>query len=211
MLVALIGKWRSVVVIEKEQLVKMLTVQDSTDGSHLWKMTAIQVIALACSFNLPMRNIAEESAGTIHEFKLLEGSITQIDPLLEVLLKCQGMSKKQMIFAASEALGKVLKNQPTLAAFVLPFIMQNDVKEKHDVIVNVIERVTRDFPVLLAQRRIFLKLLSYINNLTGSMRSAIFKSLSRYYVVCSAGEKKDITDTVKTVCEDVLSDTSEEN
>ena len=108
-------------------------------------------------------------------------------------------------------MGKVLVIQPALAAFVLPFIMQNDVKEKHDVIVNVIERVTREFPMLLAQRRIFLKLLSFINNLTGSMRSAILKSLTRYYVVCAPGDKKDITDTVKAICEDVLSDRSEEN
>lgn len=89
--------------------------------------------------------------------------------------------------------------------------MQNDVKEKHDVIVNVIERVTREFPNLLLQRRIFLKLLSYINNLTGALRSAIFKSLSRFYAVCSIGERKDITDSVKTICGDILSDTSEEN
>ena len=43
------------------------------------------------------------------------------------------------------------------------------------------------------------------------MRSAILKSLTRYYVVCTPGDKKDITDTVKAICEDVLSDRSEEN
>lgn len=41
MLTVLISRWQKVVVIEKEQLVKMLTVPDATDGSHLWKMTAI--------------------------------------------------------------------------------------------------------------------------------------------------------------------------
>lgn len=43
-------------------------------------------------------------------FKLLDGGANQIDPLLDALLKCQGMNKKQLIFASSEALGKVLKN-----------------------------------------------------------------------------------------------------
>jgi len=77
-------------------------------------------------------------------------SSTKLDPLLEVLLKCQTMNKKQLIFASSEALGKVLIIQPLLASFVTPFIMQNDLKERHDIFVNVIERVTREFPMLLA-------------------------------------------------------------
>jgi hypothetical protein len=40
-LAMLLHKWRSVVSIDKDMLVKMLSVPDSTDGSHLWKMTAI--------------------------------------------------------------------------------------------------------------------------------------------------------------------------
>lgn len=123
MLAVLMSNWRAVVVIEKDQLVKMLQVLDSTDGSHLWKMTAIQVIALACSFNLPIRNVADQGIYSSHDCKFLEPSSTKMDPLLEALLKCQGMSKKQLIFASSEALGKVLVIQPALAAFVLPFIM----------------------------------------------------------------------------------------
>jgi len=59
------------------------------------------------------------------------------------------MSKKQLIFASSEALGLVFKNQPSLAEKGVSYIMQNDVKEKHDIIVNVIERITREFPALL--------------------------------------------------------------
>ena len=52
----LLHKWRTVVTLDKEMLVKMMSVPDSQEGSHLWKMTAIQMIALACTFNLPIRN-----------------------------------------------------------------------------------------------------------------------------------------------------------
>lgn len=45
---------------------------------------------------------------------------------------------------------------------------------------NVIERITRYFPQLLAERRVFLKLLSFVNILTGSMRGVVFKALDRY-------------------------------
>jgi hypothetical protein len=63
--------------------------------------------------------------------------------------------------------------------------MQNDAKERHDIIVNVIERITRDFPSLVEHRKIFLKLRSYINVMTGSMRGAIFKTFARYFSICS--------------------------
>jgi hypothetical protein len=66
----------------------MLQVLDSTDGSHLWKMTAIQVIALACSFNIPIRNVADQGIYSSHDCKFLEPSSTKMDPLLEALLKC---------------------------------------------------------------------------------------------------------------------------
>lgn len=68
------------------------------------------------------------------------------DQLMVVLLKLQELKKKQLIFASSEALGKVLAFQPGLTAFCLPYLMQNDAKERHDIIVNVIERITREFP-----------------------------------------------------------------
>jgi hypothetical protein len=40
-LAMLLHKWRAIVQIDKDMLVKMLIVPDQTDGSHLWKMTAI--------------------------------------------------------------------------------------------------------------------------------------------------------------------------
>ena len=57
-LASLLFKWRQVAVLDKEVLWKMLNIADSVDGSHLWKMTAIQVVALACTFNLPVRSNA---------------------------------------------------------------------------------------------------------------------------------------------------------
>ena len=58
--------------------------------------------------------------------------------------------------------------------------MVNEASERHDVLVNSIEKVTREFPELLEERKIFMKLLTFVKNLTGTMRSAILKSLERY-------------------------------
>jgi len=43
------------------------------------------------------------------------------------------------------------------------------------------------------------------------MRSAILKSLTRFFVICTQSERKDITDSISTISEDIISDTSEEN
>ena len=58
--------------------------------------------------------------------------------------------------------------------------MINELKDKHDIFVNSIERVTREFPQLLEESKIFVKLVAFINVLTGSMRGAVFKTLDRY-------------------------------
>lgn len=55
-LAMLLHKWRDIVWLDKDVLVRMLQRPDSEDGSHLWKMTAIQMVALACTFNVPVWN-----------------------------------------------------------------------------------------------------------------------------------------------------------
>ena len=97
----LLHKWRAVASLDKDMLIKMLSVPDATDGSHLWKMTAIQMIALACTFDVPVTSSDKHSqVQDEHKFRLEEGTGKACDPLL--------------------------------------------------IIVNVIERVTREFPMLLA-------------------------------------------------------------
>jgi len=72
----------------------------------------------------------------------------------------------------------------------LPAIMSNENNERHDVLVNTIEKVTREYPQLLQNdRRVFMKLLSFLKVLTGTMRAAVMKSLERYLEVCRKGNR----------------------
>ena len=93
--------------------------------------------------------------------------------------------------------------------------MSNEVKERHDVFVHAVEKVTRDYPELLEERKIFMKLLSFANVLTGSMRGSIFKSFERYLHVCkrkkSLEDINEIAMSLYAVYDDVLADISEEN
>jgi len=83
--------------------------------------------------------------------------------------------------------------------------------ERHDILVHVIERLTREFPALLSERRIFLKLLSFVNVLTGTMRGAIFKSLERYLQICPQVDLVEVSKSIQADYDDILADISDEN
>lgn len=140
----LIRKWQPVIAMDKTTLTRMLRAPDEADGSHLWKMTAIQMVALACNFDVPV--VADTSEVSEQKFKLSDGH----DDVLVAMSKLQELKKKQLIFASSEALGKMLAGSPSHSQTVIQYIMLNDARERHDILVNVIERITREFPKLLA-------------------------------------------------------------
>ena len=93
--------------------------------------------------------------------------------------------------------------------------MSHEIKEKVESFVNSLEKITREFPSIVKDRKIFLKLLSYVNILTGTLRSYVFKSLERYLSVCRENRSiEDINDIVrglKAIWDDILTDSSEDN
>jgi hypothetical protein len=70
-------------------LCKMLKLDDSVEGSHLWKMTSIQMVALACTFDVPIRGGKDAWQGEPH-FELNSTN----DQLFVSLLKMQELRKK---------------------------------------------------------------------------------------------------------------------
>ena len=101
--------------------------------------------------------------------------------MLKSLVKMFESKKKQVIYATSELIGMILNHQREAPNFkeeilqpVKMAIFANEVRERHDVFVYSIERVTREYSRLFLDKEMFLKSLSFINNLTGSMRAAVF-------------------------------------
>ena len=83
------------------------------------------------------------------------------------------------------------------------------------MLVNSIEKISREYPELLTDRKIFMKLLSFVKVLTGTMRSAIFKSFERYLQVCKSKRQiEDINEIAMSLLadsDDILADISDEN
>ena len=47
-------KWRNFIAINKLVLAKMISIPDSETESHLWKMNAIEVLALSVCYDIPV-------------------------------------------------------------------------------------------------------------------------------------------------------------
>jgi hypothetical protein len=73
LLAKLMLKWRHLITIDKYQLCNMLNVPLHMENAHLWKMNAIQIIALACSFDIPVLSadeMKEKRLDTPHAFSI---------------------------------------------------------------------------------------------------------------------------------------------
>jgi len=53
-------KWRHLIAINKLIISKMLLLSDSEPDSHIWKMNAIEVLALAVCYDVPVLTKPEE-------------------------------------------------------------------------------------------------------------------------------------------------------
>ncbi len=50
----MIHRWKRLIALDKGTLIKMVGFDDTKEGSNLWKMTGIQILALAVSFDVPV-------------------------------------------------------------------------------------------------------------------------------------------------------------
>lgn len=94
-------------------------------------------------------------------------------------------------------------------------IFSNEVRERHDVFVYAVERVSREYDHLLVDRDFFLKTSGFINILTGSMRAAVFKTFERYIKIAKKMENiKDIDDMAMSIfaeSKNILADINDDN
>jgi DNA-dependent protein kinase catalytic subunit len=91
----LMRKWRHLIAVNKLVLAKMISLPDSEPESHLWKMNAIEVLALAVCYRVPVLVKPEEIEvlpPAERKFKLQAGN--RCDPLMMALLKLYESKKK---------------------------------------------------------------------------------------------------------------------
>ncbi len=50
----LLHRWRRLIAVNKDTLTMMIGMDEKKEGSNLWKMTGIQILALCVSFDIPV-------------------------------------------------------------------------------------------------------------------------------------------------------------
>lgn len=53
-------RWKKLVALNKETITNMIGMADSKEGSQLWKMTGIQILALGVSFDVSILDKPEQ-------------------------------------------------------------------------------------------------------------------------------------------------------
>jgi len=165
---SLMENWRECIEsLDEQVLSKMLTLKDAQmQNSDLWRMTAIQVIALSCRLGIKC-------------------------DLLNDLLKQLENRKRSIIYSASEVIGVLLSNQPELledASNKIQALFSGEAKQ--DIFVNIIQKVSKYQGLFAIQKPIMRKLLSFLKPFSASFRARVLQSF-QYSIVESKGTNED--------------------
>jgi len=189
---SLLEKWRPVVnELNEDMLSKMLNSREGKiQNSDLWKMSALQIIALSSKLNI--------------QCNLLNSIISQLDH-----------RKRSIIYAASEVIGVVLSHQPELLEDTSSKIQSMFSGEaKQDLFVNIAQKISKYQGMFAVQKPILQKLLHFIKPFSASFRACILQSFTSAIKECLVQNNIKL---IQEICmcllsnnEDILADKDDE-
>ena len=95
---SLLHRWRKLIALNKDTLAMMVGMDDKKEGSNLWKMTGVQILALAVAFDVPLLEKPEnvvQLPPDQHCFRLAEPHEVKMgDKVFGALLRIQENKKK---------------------------------------------------------------------------------------------------------------------
>lgn len=150
----LMDKWNDIIdELNEPMLSKMLNAKEAQmQNSDLWRMAAIQIIALASKLGIKS-NLIKELLG-------------QLDH-----------RKRSIIYSASEVIGVVLVNQPDLleeASSKIQILFAGEAKQ--DLFVNIAQKISKYQGLFATQKPILQKLLSFLKPFSASFRACILQA-----------------------------------
>ena len=160
----LIKKWKS--PLDYKYIHGMINRQIKDEDSRTgiaWRLTGIILYGVAVD----------------EKVKVLQDGRENYEALDESLMKCLDVTRKHIVLAAAEVLGKRISiHEPLLATF-LGVITK---KENKDIglYVNILEKVTLSYPKLLDNKGICFKLSAYFIALSGITRASLLKVILNY-------------------------------
>jgi len=184
----LIERFSKLIYINKDLLTKMIAVINRSDSVDLWRLNAMQVLAFAAANDIPLCESCEKYLSLASpSFQLAE-----TDTLYKKLLDNLVFHKRAVTFAAADTIGRIhwrLKSPShdnTLANYLIGILLPKSLAD----LAQICERIMITYPELLNERRVFLKVLVMIPNLSGVMRASGLVSLNNYLPVARNNNKQ---------------------
>lgn len=194
----LMERFSKLIYINKDLLTNMIGVAKRTDSIDLWRLNAMQVLAFASANDIPLC----ESYDKYISLPTPSFQLPETDILYRKLLENLTYHKRSVDFAAADTLGRIhgkLKSplhDSTLGNYVIGVVLPKGMA----VLAQICERIMAGYPQLLNERKLFLKVLAMVSNLSGVMRASVLTALNYYLPVARvSGKQADIEEICGTL------------
>ena len=180
---ALIEKLAGLTYINKTVITSMITMDEKKESADLWRLNAMQVLAFSSGNNIPICDSLDQYL-TIPLPKSFR--ISETDQIYKKLLDNLNFHKKTVSLAAADALGRIHKRMrskqldETLAMYLISNVAGKNVGN----LAQYCERIVQNYPEILGERKLYLKLVGLIQGLSGSFRKHVLIALHSYLAIC---------------------------
>eukprot|EP01022_Parablepharisma_sp_SALTPOND_P020644 TRINITY_DN3819_c0_g1_i2.p1 TRINITY_DN3819_c0_g1~~TRINITY_DN3819_c0_g1_i2.p1 ORF type:complete len:1640 (+),score=159.31 TRINITY_DN3819_c0_g1_i2:9252-14171(+) len=189
---ALIERFAPLIYINKQILTSMVSMDERKEAADLWRLNAMQILAFASGNNVTICDTLDQYliAPLPKSFR-----VTEVDPLYKKLLDNLTFHKKTVALAAADTIGRIHRR---LRSKILDEALCNHLTvivagKNLGNLAQVCERIAANYPELFVERKVFLKVLGLLQNLSGMFRKSVLSGIGYYLPVCRAnGNSADI-------------------
>ena len=182
----LMQKFKNLVYIDKEIILKMLNYPDDKKDSHIWKIIAVQVLASSIDYDIPLGDDLIYNKIQLEKSKFIT-SLENIPNITKKLIKLTDNNRTPVQSSTIELFGKILNylesnnfvngNQLYDAIFTC-LNMKSISNEKNGV--NTIFRTSIHYPLFISKKEIFNYCMKLIKKSSQKQKNLILNSLTTF-------------------------------
>jgi DNA-dependent protein kinase catalytic subunit len=175
----LMDKLKSLLYINKKTIMDMLQLSDSNKGSHIWKIAAIQVLASALDYDIPITD-SELYNNSTNKFIT---SLERNEDVLFIVLKLTEHTRTPIQSACIELLAKIMSQYRATDKYfntIYDYLENLSISKIDKFSINLIFRASLHYKTFINRKRIFNKAIVLFKNTNQNNRNLLFNTLNNY-------------------------------
>jgi hypothetical protein len=179
----LMEKFKNVIYIQKKTILDMMKMEDNKPGSHIWKIVAVQALASAMEYNIPIGDeelYSNSNSGNNFKFII---SLEKNEDVFPLLFKLCESTRTPVQSATIEFLAKIMQiyssssqyknSQNKYFTIIYDHMEGLCVSKTEKYSINTIFRTSLHFITFLYKKRIFNKSLNLFKNANQNNRNLL--------------------------------------